>query len=219
MYVALNYGADQALQKYDEILNCVKENIEKNISLRDVKDTNVLKKELSELHTEEELKAFIQANSAAFSVAYRKLHAYIMVLVEKKSKLKSSSINNLANGQGWSSSLKQSVSAIRTGKWNPTRDKIISLGLHLCLTREEVDEMLTLAGMSPLYVKNIFENILIYILTNAELNDYYVQDSSDYDMDNLCHFAKQVFDELDLPELDFFMPELPSEEDEWALER
>lgn len=219
MYVLLRCPGGQALAKYDEILHDLKVSVGEDTAFTEVKDTKYLEKELSGLRKDEELKEFIEENRRSFSTAYRKLHVYIGESINKKSKLKSTSVYDMAKGQEWSSSLKQSVSAIRTGKWYPTRDKIISLGLHLCMTREEIDEMLGLAGMRPLYVKNPFENVIVYILTNAELNDIYVQNGENYDIDNLCNFAKEVFEELNIPELDFFLKELPSEADEWALER
>jgi len=219
MYVLLHYPKEQALKKYDELLFRAKHMVMRQIAYKAVKDTLILEKELSEVETDEEFMDFLTTNSKSFTEAYRKLHVYMDEIIKQKSMLKSSSVHNMAKGQEWSSSLKQCVSDIRTGKWYPTRDKIISLGLHFCMTKEEINEMLMLAGMRPLYVKNLFENIIVYILTSAELNDIYVSDGEYYDIDNLCNYAKQVLDEIDIAELDYFLKELPSEADEWTTDR
>ena len=219
MYVLLNYPKEQRLMKYDDILKSLKGTIIKRIAAREVKDTKVLERELSFVQTDEELKEFLAINSKSFSDAYRKFYVYTDEIIRRKSKQKSSSVHNMAKGQEWSSSLTQCVSDIRTGKWYPTRNKIISLGLHFCMSKDEINEMLALAGMRPLYVKNLFENVIVYILTSAELNNIYVSDGENYDIDNLCNYAKTVFEELNIPELDFFLKELPSEADEWIIER
>ena len=219
MYVLLKYPKGQALQKFDELLLRIKYMVMQQTSCKEVKDTLILDRELSRIENDEDFMEFLAINSKSFTEAYRKLHVYIDEIIKQKSSLKSSSVHNMAKGQEWSSSLKQCVSDIRTGKWYPTRDKIISLGLHFCMTKEEINEMLALAGMRPLYVKNLFENIMVYILTSAELNDIYVPDGEFYDIDNLCNYAKQVLDELNIAELDYFLKELPSEADEWATDR
>ena len=63
----------------------------------------------------------------------------------------------MAQIQGWSSSLRQCVSAINQNKWYPTRNKVISLGLHLSMDHEQIDELLELAHMEPLCAKNARE--------------------------------------------------------------
>ena len=110
--------------------------------------------------------------------------------------------------QGWSSSLRQCVSAIRQNKWYPTRNKIISLGLHLSMDHEQVDKMLELAHMEPLYAKNIFESVIIFILDTASLNNIFDTESDEFDPDELCKYARKILSELDYPEMDTFISEL-----------
>lgn len=213
IYVRLHYTQEEVLEKYEEISQRIKGMIHSQVALKEVKDTNTLEKELAKVQSDEELEAFCKENSSSFSTAYRKLHVYIWeVFDDKKSKIRATSINNMANGQEWSKSLKDCVYEIRKGNWYPTRNKIISLGLHFCMTKEEINEMLTLAGMRPLYAKNVFEHVILYILTSAELNDFYVNDEN-YDIDSLCNYARGVFDELAVPDFDFFLDELPEVEE------
>jgi hypothetical protein len=66
-----------------------------------------------------------------------------------------------------------------------------------------------------LCAKNLFESIIIFILEDASLNNMLDTESEEYDPDELCRYARNVLEELGLPELDFFKPEL-SEMDEDA---
>ena len=125
------------------------------------------------------------------------------------------SVFEMAQVQGWSSSLRQCVSAIRQNKWYPTRNKIISLGLHLSMDQEQIDEMLVLAHMEPLCVKNIFESVIIFILENASLNNILDMNSDDYDPDELCNYARKILSKLEISEVEEFISELPEVDDAW----
>ena len=145
-----------------------------------------------------------------FSFSYHSFYAYVKMFLSANDFGYAGSVSDLAETQGWSSSLRQCVSAIYQGKWYPTRNKIISLGLHLCMDHDQVDEMLELAHMEPLCAKNIFESVIIFILEDAELNDILNDDP-----DSLCRYAKQVMGELDLPEIDDFLAEVSEIDDVW----
>ena len=164
---------------------------------------------LSQVEDADALTQFIYDNIATFSSAYQKFYAYVKMYVTINYQRYSSSVANLAEGQGWSSSLRQCVSAIRQNKWYPTRNKIISLGLHLSMDHEQIDEMLTLAHMEPLCAKNLFESVILFILDDAELNNMLDTESEEFDPDELCRYARKVLLELDLPEIDAFLAELP----------
>ncbi len=125
------------------------------------------------------------------------------------------SVFELAEGQGWSSSLRQCVSAIRQKKWYPTRNKIISLGLHLSMDHEQIDEMLELAHMEPLCAKNIFESVILFILDDASLNDMMNENSDTFDPDDLCRYAREILEKLELPEIELFISELAEIDDAW----
>ena len=120
----------------------------------------------------------------------------------------STSVYDMAEGQGWSSSLRQCVSAIRQNKWYPTRNKIISLGLHLSMDHDDIDKMLQLAHMEPLCAKNIFESIIMFILDDASLNNMLDTKSEEFDPDALCKYANEILSKLELPEVASFISEL-----------
>jgi hypothetical protein len=168
--------------------------------------------------SESELEQFIHENSSVFQNAYHKLYAYIKMNIESNYYMVSEetrqNIHDMAVIQGWSSSLRQCVSNIRQGKWYPTRNKIISLGLHLGMDHDQVNEMLELAHMEPLCAKNIFESTIMFILENASVIGYLDMDQADYNPDGLCEYAREVMSELDLPEIEDFLSELPEVDDE-----
>jgi transcriptional regulator with XRE-family HTH domain len=203
-------GEAYGLTAYDYILSQIKENMaaDANMEIPDI-NTAQFAERLSQVEDADALTQFIYDNIATFSSAYQKFYAYVKMYVTINYQRYSSSVANLAEGQGWSSSLRQCVSAIRQNKWYPTRNKIISLGLHLSMDHEQIDEMLTLAHMEPLCAKNLFESVILFILDDAELNNMLDTESEEFDPDELCRYARKVLLELDLPEIDAFLAELP----------
>lgn len=211
----LNQGlGEKAIEKYKYIL----ERIQDSISGKNMKEegedvtTDKFQAKLSEVRDEDELEQFITDNIALFSMAYSKLYSYIILFLDENEY----AVNDyeMALSQGWSSSLRQCVSAIRQRKWYPTRNKIISLGLHLIMDHDQIDEVLKLAHMEPLCAKNIFESVIMYILDDASLNDVFDEDSDGYNPDGLCIYAKNILAQLQLPEIDSFMTEIEEISDE-----
>ena len=219
IYVIGNNYGDKVIEKYKFILDRIKENIIRDDSLGEVENVTTEKfdTKLSEVQGEDELEQFITDNIAMFSNAYHKFYAYVKmnIVANYMEPAYVGSVFEMAEVQGWSSSLRQCVSAIRQNKWYPTRNKIISLGLHLSMDHEQIDEMLELAHMEPLCAKNIFESVIMFILDDASLNDMLNTESEDYDPDELCNYAREVLSSLNLPEVSDFISELPEVDDAW----
>ena len=209
-----NYG-QETLTKYNYILNKIKENIIKveNVEHADI-DTESFNEKLSDVNSEDELEKFISENSEEFATAYNKFYAYVKMHIMANYQEFGGSVFELAEGQGWSSSLRQCVSAIRQNKWYPTRNKIISLGLHLSMDHEQIDTMFKLAHMEPLCAKNVFESIIMFILDDASLNSMLDVESEEYDPDELCRYAKEVLENFDMPEIENFISELSEMDDD-----
>ena len=204
-----NYG-EETIEKYKYILAKIKESIIRDDADDTVENESTTKfdAKLSKVSSEDELERFITENIAMFSYTYYKFYTYVNECIAVNSQQYATSIFEMAEGQGWSSSLRQCVSAITNNKWYPTRNKIISLGLHLSMDHEQIDLMLKLAHMEPLCAKNIFESIIMFILDDASLNDMLDADSDEYDPDELCRYAKEVMSGLELPEVASFISEL-----------
>lgn len=214
IFVLENDYGPEALTKYNYILDKIKENIicDKEVETEDM-STVMFDEKLSDVKDETALEQFISDNSSTFATAYHRFYAYVKMHIVANYEGFDGSVNLLAEGQGWTSSLKQCVSAIRQNKWYPTRNKIISLGLHLSMDHVLINEMLELAHMEPLCAKNIFESVIMFILENASLNNVFDIDSEDYDPDELCRYAKEVLEELNLPEVEPFISELAEIDD------
>lgn len=212
------YG-DEAINKYKYILDKIKENIIRDENADEMENVSTVKfdSKLAEVRDEDGLEQFIADNIAMFANAYHKFYAYVKMNISANymQPAYADSVFEMAEVQGWSSSLRQCVSAIRQNKWYPTRNKIISLGLHLSMDHEQIDEMLELAHMEPLCAKNVFESVIMFILDDASLNDLLDMESDDYDPDELCNYARDILDKLELPEVEEFISELPEVDNEW----
>lgn len=220
MFVVSNYEGAERIQKYIEILNIFKEEIKGSTEVVDNVTTEKFDAKLAEVKDESEMRLFLEDNLAMFSNAYKRFCIYMSNFI-KWNYLRSdaypfrpATVNELAEEQGWSSSLRQCVSAINQGRWYPTRNKIISLGLHLSIQHEDIDDLLGYAHMEPLYAKNIFESVIIFILEDASLRNIMNRDSDDYDPDGLLIYAKRILTQLDLPEIDAFISEISEVYDE-----
>lgn len=174
-------------------------------------ETSYVMDKILVINSQKELMEFINDNSAFYRYQYDKFYSYVLGFLKiNKMTLsddKSVSTHFLANGQDWSSSLRQCMSAINQRKWYPVRDKIISIGIHLNMDTDQINEMLSLAHMECLCSKNVFESVIIYALENAKLEDQIFCDGTD----SLCTYVKDIIQELDLDETEFFIDELPDE--------
>jgi len=209
-----NYG-EETLTKYNYILDKIKDNIIRNDSAEAEDMSTVLFDEkLSNVKDEDELEHFIAENTSIFASTYQKFYAYVKMNLAANYEDFDGSVFELAEAQDWSSSLRQCVSAIRQNKWYPTRNKIISLGLHLSMDHDQIDEMLELAHMEPLCAKNIFESVIMFILDDASLNNMLDTESEEFDPDDLCRYAREILEDFDLPEIESFITELPEMDDD-----
>ena len=114
------------------------------------------------------------------------------------------SIQELAESQNWSSSLRHCISEIRSKRWFPTRRKLISLGLHLNMDLEEINETLELAQMETLCAKNPVEAVLIFALEDARLKGEIVCDGTDV----LCNYVRDVFEQLEIEDAEYILDDL-----------
>ena len=204
-----NYG-EKAIENYQSILNEIREKIIGDNSSDGEQDvvTEKFDAELSKVENNTELENFVQNNIAVFSRTFHKLYSYVEINIQQvvESDIGLRSIYGKAAQEGWSSSLKQCISAISGKKWYPTRNKIISIGLHLSMDHEQIDEMLVLAHMEPLCGKNIFESVIMYVLDDASLSNAIHRNPFEGDVTKLCSIARNVLTDLSLevPEITDF---------------
>lgn len=197
-------------QLYTLILSKI-ESVMKNIqdsSSSPSYDTFTLGKELLKVQSEDELIRFIEQNASSYLQKYKKFYSYVQAFIVANNYDKVSdkqySIHALASTQGWTSSMRQCVSAIRQKKWFPLRRKVIALGLHLNMTVEQINEMLSYAQMETLCAKNPVESAIIYTLNDAELNDNIICDGTN----DLCDLVRETLEALDLAGDDLLLNDL-----------
>ena len=199
-------------ETYSEILSSIKELIlNRREEEKNAYETVYVMDSLNKIASKSELYKFIEENAGIYEMQYNKFYNYVLAFLQvNKMNLgdnKQTSTHFMANGQGWSSSLRQCVSAINQRKWYPVRDKVISLGLHLNMDVDQINEMLRLTYMEELCAKNLFESAIIYALENAKLEDVIFCDGTD----ELCMYVRDVLLDLELEEVEFFLEELPDD--------
>ena len=91
-------------------------------------------------------------------------------------------------------------------KWYPKRNKIISLGIYLNMSVEQINEMLRLANMEDLCAKNPFENSIIYALESAMLENVLYQGT-----DSLRNYVKGILCSLGFDDVEFLLDEVKCE--------
>lgn len=143
-----------------------------------------------------ELKNFIIEYKEVYQEAYSKLYEYVKNHVRNNNSNyidvdNLDSINNLAEILNWPSSLKKVLYSIYQRNWIPRRNKLISLGIHLNMTLEEINKMLSLAKMEEMYVVNPFESVIMYAVIDAELNEQIYPGTND-----LYEYILKIFEEV-----------------------
>lgn len=170
--------------------------------------TQEMEERLQNIYDEDAMSDFVYEHVCEYKNAYTKLYNYIQafLVLNRTSRVDESqmSIQELAESQNWSSSLRHCISDIRSGRWFPMRHKLISLGLHLNMDLEEINKMLQLAQMEELCAKNPAEAVLIYALEDARLNNMIFCDG----MDVLCNYVKRIFLQLELEDAEYILDDL-----------
>jgi len=113
------------------------------------KDTEKL---LAEIKSDADLQKFLESNSAEFT---KPLHLYLNQLLQEKNLTKAEVIKNSTLNINY-------AYHIFLGKRkNPSRDKILALGLSMQLNLDEMQYLLRYAGCGVLYPRNSRDAILI----------------------------------------------------------
>ena len=209
---------EHSYEKYEEILQMFASHLDmiKNDGFdesNEYETSNSLKK-IMDIDSLQELKIFIDNNLAMYRTGYKKFYSYVEAYIQlnningrfdkKNNEKNKNNIHQLAEGQKWSSSLRQCVYAIYKRKWFPLRRKVIALGIHLNMNVNEINDMLQIAHMETLYAKNPIECAIIYALEDAELNDMIYCDG----LDILANYVKEILVSLDIPEAVAYIEDL-----------
>ena len=208
MFVLQSKSLPHTYETYLNLLDLIKQEIQRPaVAQGQAYATTYLSKFFAHVRSKEQLIEFVKIHAPSYKQAYSRLYSYIIAFLHLN--LKNEIVNDgdgrkasffsMANESGWSSSLRHCVSEIRNKRWFPLRHKVISLGLHLNMDNEEIDEMLQRAQMEPLYVKNPIEASIVWAIEEAKLSsleDEIIPDGSS----GLCVFVKYVLKQLGLDE-------------------
>lgn len=204
MFVLNSQTIPHTYDSYQKLLGLVRQELENNRSLIGEADSTVqMSRRLSTLVSQEEMLAFARENAVSYLDAYRRLYNYILLYLELNLQSigddTAASFHAMAEESQWSSSLRHCISEIRNRRWFPLRQKIISLGVHLNMDVDCINEMLEKAQMEPLYVKNPVEAAVKFAIEDAKImseEDAIIPDGSD----GLCRYVKNVLEKIDLAE-------------------
>ena len=191
-------------EAYQKILACVKQELENfQAEESEIYPTVQMSSQLARLVSQEEMLAFARKHALSYLDAYRRLYNYILLYLDLNLQNigddSSASFHAMAEESQWSSSLRHCVSQIRNRRWFPLRQKIISLGVHLNMDVDCINEMLRRAHMEPLYVKNPVEAAVKFAIEDAKImseEDAIIPDGSD----GLCRYVRDVLEQIDLAE-------------------
>lgn len=198
-----DYG-DKAIEQYDSIMErIVLENSFEEVDI----ETEMFDKKVSDLENLDELEKFIKESSNIFATQYNRLYSFIIINLRENYDLENNNINILSQQWKWSASLTDSIYKIFNKKWYPTRNKIISLGMHFLMDHEQIDDMLKLAHMEPLCAKNLFESVIIFILEDGSLKNKLNIEKGDYVIDEFFEYVREMLGKIDNEEVRNFMAE------------
>lgn len=211
IYVLSSKGIEHTYERCRDIINILKQEMEVAF-VEDliVHDTSNVLQSITKINELEELVLFVKENAAIFSKQYNKFYSFVELYINLNRIGDTSNKNNISlMTNNCSSSLKHCVYDIVNRKWYPKRNKIISLGIHLNMNVEQINEMLLLVNMEPLYAKNPFENSIIFALENAMLEDKILEGT-----DDLKKYVKEVLVSLGFSNAQFLIDEAMNSESE-----
>lgn len=182
---------------YLEVLDSVKAELNReNTDSRDLYSTVQMSNELRGIRTIQSLTKFINAHATEYQSAYHNFYKYVdSFLKESGSSFINGngySVNYLAKERGWSSSLQKCVYAIRGKEQFPLRRKVIALGIHLSMTRSQIDKMLELAQMEKLCVKNPVESAIIFVIDHTDVDELRRRDAFFALRDKVRNFLEEL---------------------------
>lgn len=145
----------------------------KNIQVRRKKavkeelNTQYFFDELLSKKTQEDFEEFIISNADIFETSYRKLIQYLDMFILSKS----GNVHEFVRNKELNPTFEKLLSLLRKKREVPNRTKLIALGIHLNMSLEQLNEMLSLAYMEPVCAKDRVECAIIYAVESAHLNN------------------------------------------------
>ncbi len=204
IFVLTSNGIEHTYEKCINIINIIKREMEMPfIEDAIVYETSDVLLNIINLNELEELVDFVKKNARIFSNQFNKFYSFVELYINLNRIGNTHDRNNISlMTVNCSSSLRHCIYDIINRKWYPKRNKIISLGIHLNMNTEQINEMLMLVNMEPLCAKNPFENSIIFALENAMLENKIFEGTDDLKM-----YVKEILVSLGFSDVQFLLDE------------
>ncbi len=159
----------------EEIIQSQKKRMEK-LSQKHTVNTTIAYHELEAINDDKDFEAYILRNKPVFFCTYDKLIRFIdefMNIQKKKHAMLHDqdepqySFHAKVQKLGINKTLENAVSLLRNNRVLPKRNQLITLGVLLNMTEQDLNHMLDLANMLPLYPRDQIDALMIYLLTKA----------------------------------------------------
>lgn len=179
----LNYNQCLELKEHFSFILCDVLKKRKSIGNREFIyfSTDQLELELISIKTLLSFEKFVEKNAKAFANSYVKLLDFIDSYVALNTidspdtpGTLNAFLNEKLDNPAIIAGFNTMISKLRCYGTIPARIKLIALGIHFCMTPDDISSMLRLAGMEPLCAKDKLESIIIFaaecaIIQNPEL--------------------------------------------------
>lgn len=219
IFILCSQTIEHTYAQYARLLKMVKNELQgvtyKEENQEHPMSTAYLSAQIAGMSTEDEMIKFAKENASVFRQTYARLYNYVNAYLTinlssehlTEDDGRKPSFHAMATASEWSSSLRHCIYQIRNKRWFPLRHKVISLGLHLNMDADAIDQMLRYAQMEPLYAKSPIEASIKWAVGEMKLSsveDEIIQDGSSA----LRDYVKDVLTKLDLSENEYLIDEL-----------
>lgn len=174
-YASIEQWTNRLASIREEIIESQKRRLER-LSNRTTVQTTLAFKTIKAIDNDKDFETYILQNKSVFFSTYDKLILFIDDFIgmqkEKHSQLHDEdepgySLHALAQQKGLNKTLENAVSMLKQNRILPKRHQLITLGILLNMTEQDLNHMLNLANMLPLYPRDQIDALMIYLLTSA----------------------------------------------------
>ena len=174
-YASIELWTNRLASIREEIIQSQKRRIEQISNSSNVQTTLALHT-IKAIDNDEDFETYILQNKSVFFSTYDKLICFIDDFMgmqkEKHSQLHDEdepgySLHALAQQKGLNKTLENAISMLKQNRILPKRHQLITLGVLLNMTEQDINLMLNLANMLPLYPRDQIDALMIYLLSKA----------------------------------------------------
>lgn len=174
-YASIELWTNRLASIREEIIQSQKRRIEQISNSSNVQTTLALHT-IKAIDNDKDFETYILQNKSVFFSTYDKLICFIDDFMgmqkEKHSQLHDEdepgySLHALAQQKGLNKTLENAISMLKQNRILPKRHQLITLGVLLNMTEQDINLMLNLANMLPLYPRDQIDALMIYLLSKA----------------------------------------------------